>query len=345
MGRLLSALVVLCSYAHTLWGDPFNPALTDLEEMSQDFVLESKQIHIEGYPLAFNPSLIRWKGEPLLFFRARDLKNRSTDGMGVVWLDEQLAPCSDAQILQIEYKGRTFPSKQQEPKPIAIGDRLFLIYNNTISPYLNPEIRRVHQVELFFDGNQFTAGAPDCYLEYTEENRQRPEKNWVPFEYDNELYLAYSIVPHLILRPVLGTSCCETFCQSSACAPWDWGVLRGGTPALLAGNEYLAFFHSSINMPSVYSKGKVVLHYVMGAYTFSAIPPFQITRISAEPIVSKNFYHGPNYRTWKPLHVVFPGSFIQDEQFIWLAYGRQDHEIWIAKLDKQGLFDSLIPVP
>jgi len=32
-----------------------------------------------------------------------------------------------------------------------------------------------------------------------------------------------------------------------------------------------------------------------------------------------------------------------DEQFIWKVYGRQDHEIWMAKLEKTGLYDNMEP--
>ena len=86
-------------------------------------------------------------------------------------------------------------------------------------------------------------------------------------------------------------------------------------------------------------------HYFMGAYTFSAKPPFQITRISTEPIIGKNFYNGPAYTTWKPLRVVFPTGCLMDEDFIWVTYGRQDFEIWVAKFDKQALLESLVSCP
>ena len=113
---------------------------------------------------------------------------------------------------------------------------------------------------------------------------------------------------------------------------------------MLIDGEYLAFFHSSTYMSTVHSKGRVIQHYFMGAYTFAAEPPFELTRISPEPIVGKDFYKGREYTTWKPLRVVFPCGFVFNDRFIWIAYGRQDHEVWIAKLDKKKLFDSLIPV-
>jgi hypothetical protein len=42
----------------------------DLEEMSQDYVLEVKQLHIQGYPTACNVSIIRWHDSLVLSFNA-----------------------------------------------------------------------------------------------------------------------------------------------------------------------------------------------------------------------------------------------------------------------------------
>jgi predicted GH43/DUF377 family glycosyl hydrolase len=86
-----------------------------------------------------------------------------------------------------------------------------------------------------------------------------------------------------------------------------------------------------------------MVHYFMGAYLFEDSPPFSIQKISPNPIVSKTFYNGPAYQTWKPLRVVFPCGVIHNEKYIWVSYGRQDHEAWIVKLDKAGLYKSLVP--
>ena len=84
-------------------------------------------------------------------------------------------------------------------------------------------------------------------------------------------------------------------------------------------------------------------HYFRGAYTFSRHPPFEGTAVSPQPIVGKGFYHGPIYeRYWGSVRVVFPCGFIYDENYLWVSYGRQDHELWIAKLDKKKLLESLV---
>lgn len=50
-----------------------------------------------------------------------------------------------------------------------------------------------------------------------------------------------------------------------------WGKLRGGTPAILVADEYLAFFHRSF----IDQKTKLSW-YVMDAYTFASSPPFPL---------------------------------------------------------------------
>lgn len=340
----------------------YNPALLDLEQWAQDFVLETKQIEIPGYPGALNPSIVRWDNSLLLSFRIRDPKTKRTDGIGLIHLDEEFNLIGDPQILSIEYSPPLLVSKQQDPRLVQVGKRLFMVYNNVVDPINHPELRRMYYVELLYDGQLFHPQSPQIITEYPNQITLRSEKNWVPFDYKDQLLLAYSIHPHLILHPIEGTPVCEFYKEPLGCMnfhdhqnpssfketkvpiEWPWGILRGGTPALKIGDEYLAFFHSSIYMPSLHSQGKKILHYFMAAYTFSATPPFELTRISPFPIIGKTFYSGPAYKTWKPLRVVFPGGYIMDDKYIHIIYGKQDFEMWVARLDKQKLLDSLISV-
>jgi len=326
--------------------DPYVPDFdyVDLEEMSQDFVLETKRIRIPGYPDAFNPSIIRYQGCILLSFRKYDRKTRATNEIGLIWLDENFHPISEPQFLEIPYNDPFCISKRQDARLLMIGEKLFIIYNNVLKDVIDREVRRMVIAEIHFDGTRFITAPPDCFINFDGERIERSEKNWVPFEYNGELLLAYSIVPHRIVRPLLGLSTCENVASSLRSIKWNWGVLRGGTQAFLNDGEYLAFFHCSKSMATAHSGGKSIPHYFMGAYTFESRPPFSLTRISPKPIVGKDFYHGPAYKTWKPLRVVFPAGYLFDDQYIWIVYGRQDHEMWVAKLDKKGLLGGLVPV-
>ena len=127
---------------------------------------------------------------------------------------------------------------------------------------------------------------------------------------------------------------------------WRWGELRGGTPAILVDPLfYLSFFHSS-NIPS--RKSNWLQTYVFGAYTFCPVHPYKILKISSSPIVHPSMYEGP----WvdDPIaasyidYVVFPMAFVLSDGYIYLSYGAQDSDGWIAKLDYKALLDSLVVI-
>lgn len=218
----------------------YPPGLLNMEDMVQDFLLETKQIKFLDYPGAFNPSIIRWRGSLLMSFRIY-LPTGSTNPFALVWLDENFNPVSTPQLFELPYHNPVLPSKQQDPRLIAVNNRLFIVYNNQQEDVVHREMRRMFIVEMDFDGEKFIAKEPECLLDYEGKSEMRFEKNWVPFEYNGELMLAYSLFPHRIFRPLYGKSSCETVAISQGMIQWDWGTPRGGTQALLDGDHYLAF--------------------------------------------------------------------------------------------------------
>jgi len=191
-------------------------------------------------------------------------------------------------------------------------------------------------VELFYHNGNFALSRP-LKLTYLEKSYFLWQKNWAPFISDDTLLLSYTLHPHEVIYPNLLTGECYLSYKTFGTINWKWGTLRGGTPAQLVDGEYLAFFHSS---SSTDSPNGYTWTYYMGAYTFSVEPPYQITHISAKPIISPEFYSSSEAIK----KVIFPGGFVDADPFIYIAYGRDDHEIWIATIDKKALKKSLIPV-
>lgn len=323
--------------------DPEN--LICLECNHQSFVLETKQIFLPEYPHAFNPSIIEWgKGFLLSFRNIPDLKRKYNSDIGLVQLDRKFNPIGSPQILDLR-KGSQLPCRAEDARLIYLEDRLLIIYSDNPNIKLTGGGFRMHIAELIFDGLSFHIENCERLETFEGMRSMTREKNWVPFINNGILLLAYSIYPHKIFQPLFEDGKCATISSSNRPISWKWGELRGGTQALQIDKEYLSFFHSSKNMATVESEGQNIAHYFIGAYTFSPEPPFDITLISPEPIIGEGFYTGKKYKPyWKPLRVVFPCGYVQDEKFIWLVYGKQDHEMWIAKLDKRGLLDSLVPV-
>ncbi len=323
-------------------------AHADLEENISPFALKTKQIIVPGYPHAFNPSVIKWEDHYLMSFRVIPplsafslVHSASESQIGIVRLDSNFEPVGVPQILDLDHN-KNSPTRAEDARLICSCNKIYLVYSDNEELIVTEGGFRMYVAELKeIDGIYFTF-KKTVILHFEGENRNRREKNWTPFDYCGNLLLSYGINPHRILLPNFSSTYADTLFSTKQEIKWDYGELRGGTPALLDDDEYLSFFHSSKLMPSKHSNGKPVLHYFMGAYTFNKEPPFEVTKISETPIIATGFYEGINYEPyWKPVRVVFPCGFVIDEHYVYVAYGRQDHEIWIIKLDKQGLKNSL----
>lgn len=313
-------------------------ALINLDKMKQSFILETKKLHIPGYPDAFNPAIVKWNNRTLMSFRSRDRITNQANIVGFTWLDDQFNPIGKPQILKADASIYI-----QDPRLLVVDKRLFMAYSDLWEdPISKIKKRKMYMTELLYDGIDFISVNPDCYLDFQGDPFNKFEKNWVPFDYQGLVLLAYSLNPHQIFLPLHGENRCVTVAYNDETSSWKWGSLRGGTPALLIEDHYLAFFHSSTLLATVQSEGKSMMHYFMGAYLFENKPPFSIQKISPHPIVEKTFYTGESHQTWKPLRVVFPCGLIHNENYIWVSYGRQDHEAWIVKIDKLGLYKSLV---
>lgn len=320
--------------------------LIDLRQYKQDFVLETKRISVPGHPFAFNPSIIRWQGRILMSFRIIPGNKKSFNSeLGLVWLDEQFNPVGQAQLLDCRDPDSPVPCRAEDGRLILVGDQLLMVYSDCPEPQISKGGFRVHVAQIGYDGCTFSILQRQNLTRFDGATRERREKNWVPFVYQDQLLLSYSINPHLVFRPLLWSNACEAISWSRTTPEWKWGDLLGGTPALPLGDHYLSFFHSSMKIASVQSEGVPMLHYFMGAYLFHDAPPFLLTHISPHPIIANAFYEGQSYEYyWKPIQAIYPCGFLHDEQFIWIAYGRQDHETWVVKLDKAGLLKSLVPL-
>jgi predicted GH43/DUF377 family glycosyl hydrolase len=318
-------------------------SLIDLEEHYDDCVLETKRIILKDYEHAFNPSIIRWNGQLVMSFRIipNPLLTFNSQ-IGIVFLDDNFEPQSPPQLIDTQNKNSFVPSRAEDARLINIGDKLYIIYSDNKDDYISRGGFRVYVSELQNSGGVLKPCHTDCLKDFEGASPYLREKNWVPFVYSGELMLAYSLEPHKIFHYIPQSEKCETIALSSKFIKWEYGELRGGTPAILDGENYLSFFHSSIDMLTAHSNNRKISHYFMGAYTFSATPPFELTSASKKPIIGKGFYKGEYYKPyWKSVRCIFPCGLLIEEPYIYVSYGRQDHEIWIVKMDKQLLLDSL----
>ncbi len=164
-------------------------------------------------------------------------------------------------------------------------------------------------------------------------NGKRSEKNWQFFSHNGRLHFVYSIVPHIVVS-VDQYFRTDNEYRSDTPLNWPWGeALRGGTPPMRVGDNYLSFFHSHAAHREKYRR------YAMGAYMFEAKPPFAIKAISGALLrASDQDPSTPNKQSphWMPL-VVFPvGAWIepQSETDYFVALGVNDSFDAIAAFDK-----------
>eukprot|EP01041_Mallomonas_annulata_P006802 gene6802-13774_t len=181
------------------------------------------------------------------------------------------------------------------------------------------------------------------------------EKNWTPFEYGNRIYMIHTFYPFRIVQilpsrlhishinnSTLLRHMADTVSLSSSLETiWEWGTIRGGTPALLIGDKYLTFFHSSKNYYNIKSRADFKV-YFMGALTFSARPPFQILQISPQPLVTNTSYSFNSKNKFiGSMAVVFPMSFIILKDDIIFTVGKNDNQGYIVHTYLEPLLHSL----
>ena len=313
------------------------------DQPDQQIVIATKKFEFDRFPGAFNPSIIKMDTGFLLTFRyCPDLSNQPwLSYIGIVVLDPSLNPTTSPKLLSTRAKQSKTPSQTEDARFFTYRNKLFLLYNDNLDEiYFDTGRRRdMFMAELTSSDGHFQLSSPLKLVFEEKYQSQWQQKNWIPFEWHNELYFSYSIHPHEVLSPNFKTGICHALYKTTAPIQWPYGPLRGSSYAQLVDGEYLAFFHSGIKIKSSASHNWKLWHYFMGAFTFSPDPPFAITKMTPQPIISEDFYT-PSYREKR---VVFPGGFAIDGPYIYVAYGKDDCEIWVATLDKEALRKALKP--
>jgi predicted GH43/DUF377 family glycosyl hydrolase len=321
-------------------------AWIDLEALLQDqkIITSIRILQFPAFPGAHNPSIVKNQQGFLLIFRYIPESHKPwMSHIGIVQLDDDLNPLSIPALLNTREEGSKTPSQAEDARFFSYRNRLFLIYNDNLET-VDPQ-KWWHRRDMFiaevlcFDGH-YELSVPLKLIYPEEYNMQLWQKNWTPFVYENKLYFSYSLNPHLILFPNMMTGECYAQHKTQFHSNWIFGPLRGSSEAILVDGEYLSFFHSGIYEASSISWPWIAWHYFMGAYTFSAKPPFGVTSITDKPILARNLYTSSD----RQKRVIFPGGFAVVGSSIYVAYGKDDCELGVMTLDKEELKKALKPV-
>lgn len=306
-------------------------------------ITATKRIYLPKFPGAYNPAIIKFNDGYLMFFRY--LPNRYEywiSYIGVVQLDESFDPISDGELLDTRWATKGPHSQSEDARVFMHKGKLYLVYNDNME-LENPSVwerRDMYLTEVIYEDGLFSLGVP-LKLVYEAKYRQGPwQKNWSPFIWNETLLFSYTISSHEVVIPDMLTGFCEQCYETKKSFHWPLGELRGGTPAHLVDGEYLAFFHSGVYMSSTASGNQPMWHYYMGAYAFSAQPPFEMTKISQSPLDSPGFYTYSSYSK----RVIYPTGLVREGNHLYVSYGKDDCEMWIATIDLAELKKSMVKV-
>lgn len=250
------------------------------------------------------------------------------------------------QVTKLVKKVDTGSNYSEDPRIVKVGKSYFLSWNDLVDE--SKKARSIHVGEW---------NPKKCKLEYVTDLQQciKPiEKNWIPFERTVEgkpsLAFVYGIYPHKILglqNPKYNemSHIMRKGYTALANINWSglWGPLSGGTTARLVGKEYISFFHSA------FKDADKKMWYVMGAYTFSASFPYQVTSITPYPILFPGIYTSDIRNTADPgKNCIFPAGVAVEKKdgrtFLHVSCGENDSSIKIVTIDYEKLRKMMISV-
>lgn len=279
---------------------------------------------------AFNPSICEFEGKTLIAYRVDQSLPDVRDHLGRpwhvprVWLAELMADLSIENPVEVmdyaedgrlwEYGGVLHCSHSYSPRP---NDA---VLKNRMA---NARIARDGSVARFWI---YAYGEP-------------PQKNWQFFECEYELYAIYCMNPWLakrddesepftILRlPGHSTRPKDIYRSNAYPKLEDWRLRypKADTPPIRIGDSYWGFFHSWTRKTE-YPGGQLPhkrKFYTVGAYRFSAGPPFRLQAYTPEPILEAR---GPGKLIYYPCGAIY-------KEGIWkLSYGLNDNQCWLGTI-------------
>lgn len=159
-------------------------------------------------------------------------------------------------------------------------------------------------------------------------------KNVLFWFIEGKLHCLYTSDPWAVVQ--FGSKWEEQIPYVAEGVQWEYGVVRGGTPPVRAGDFYYTFFHSSLPWRGRYRR------YFMGAIAFEVSPPFRPVFWTQEPILT-----GSQNDIWaqrKPL-VVFPcGSVLENDKWL-VTLGVNDIASAWLEIPHSDLLQLLKPIP
>lgn len=272
------------------------------------------------YPGAYNPSIIEHDGNLLVAYRWHP-NNDSLSRIGIAELDIQTLKVRRNYPLELPKEIERFSI--EDPRFFRFNGALNISY--TAASFPMPPFRCVVQYGKIekSNGQWFLRNA--IQPKHGKNDFTSMEKNWVFFESSGKMFAAYDQNTVLELN---GDKVVRT--HKSASDTWAHGAVKGGC-VLQRNGKMIRLFHSRDD------SGQKPLYwfYRIGAAIMDSTPPFRITKITPEPIISGDEQFSTS-KLWKPL-VVFPSGIVGRGDDFLVSYGHNDVECRIAVLKENDL--------
>ena len=291
---------------------------------------EGKAIKIQAY---FNGSVVAFKDK--LLFCCRGDQKPWFKNIRLIFceLDDEFQPKKNtARYLEVgsnlDTKGPNGEFHVEDPRLFVCGGSLHLVYGDGYEVY-HAVFKDDLTVEKWRNITNFSIQI---------KGNDGREKNWCPFDYEGNPYFIYADNPRVVWSPFR-----KQAILSNQNLEWEYGPIRGGTPAIKYGDSYIAFFHSALNLKGGESEWQNGRLYYMGAYVFESKPPFRVTHITKHPIMRGDGYH-KNPQHQGILEVVFPAGVVESNDSFFVSMGINDGCTGVIRVSKYLLQAILSPL-
>jgi predicted GH43/DUF377 family glycosyl hydrolase len=213
--------------------------------------------------------------------------------------------------------------------------KLLMVYSSTTEGGISRECIRGTIIMDLNKSNQFMDNEPFRISPAGDERH----KNWIPFVYENSVFLISNVIPHKIYELNTIEKTCEFKYENKWFSPWPIKEsLRGNTNAArLNDGNYLGTFHTATWIDNR-------CHYDNGVYIFEGKPPFKVLKCSNKTFLPAEDAVEPHYRKSNSILCTFPiGMIVEDEKVI-ISYGDNDSSVKILETSLGDLKNLMVEV-
>jgi predicted GH43/DUF377 family glycosyl hydrolase len=313
-------------------------------------IQEVRRLVVEGAETGYNPSAIRVTDDLILIAYRVSIAPANSPGQDFVecaFLNEDLRQQSPRVRLDLNSDGC------EDPRLARIGNQVCLVYGIPMWDGSDWRQRRLAIAHLEVDETGLAVRVIDSSPLPPVKPGVKCEKNWTPFQYNNDLLLSYCLIPHTVVKR-RGQGEWELLGETSRPIIWPSTYISGGTPAikLPQADEYLGFFHA-VSFPfdrlrdTECDELRFLSHsryYTFGAYTFASTPPFKLLKASPHPLTFEGMLNVPNTRMSRDERVLFPGGLLIDGEYSLLFIGENDSAMKAIRFQTDSLLKSLVPI-